>query len=71
MQRLTNHSMSFQFSDLRVCYILIKSENATTELFATYKQNEQMKVYLNVQRLGIHKSKRFTDVVTRKHMKAI
>ena len=49
--------MLFQVSDPRVGYILNKSENATPELFAIYKQIwcnpvKQMKVYLTVQRLG-------------------
>ena len=36
-----NHSMSFHISDLRVGYILNKSENATPELFAIYMQNDE------------------------------
>ena len=44
--------MSLQVSDRRVGYILNKGENAQPELFAIYMQNEQMRVYLNVQRLG-------------------
>ena len=44
--------MAFQVSDRRVGYILNKNENATPELFAIYMQLKQMKVYLNVQRLG-------------------
>ena len=59
--------------------ILNESENTTSELFAIYIQNHckpriQLKVYLIVQILGntyICNSKRFTDVVKRKHMKAI
>ena len=56
--------------------ILNKSENATPELFAIYMQN-----YANQECNGkcilmfkywiINNSKSFTDVVTRKHMKAI
>ena len=48
--------MPFQVSDRRVGYILNKSENATPELFHLYanwcKPVKQMKVYLNVERLG-------------------
>ena len=40
MQRLTSHSMPFEVRDLRVCYILNKSENATPELFAIDMQND-------------------------------
>ena len=32
--------MSFQVSDLRVGYVLNKSENATPELLAVYMQND-------------------------------
>ena len=32
--------MALQVSDRRVCYILSKSENATSELFAIYMQND-------------------------------
>ena len=56
--------------------ILNKSENATPELFVIYLQN-----YANQECNGMcilmfkywvmHNSKSFTDVVTRKHMKAI
>ena len=52
MQRLTNSSDGVQVSDRRVGYILNKSENATPELFAIRKPVKQMKVLLNVQRLG-------------------
>ena len=63
--------MSFQVSDRRVGYKLNKSEKATPGLFAIYMQNSKLKVYLNVQRLGYALSKRFTNVVTRIHIKVI
>ena len=57
-------------------YILNKSENATPELFVIHIQN-----YANQECNGtfilmfkywvMHNSKSFTDVVMRKHMKAI
>ena len=55
MQWLTKSFDVVQVSDHHVGYILNKSENATPESFAIYMQNsksKQVKVYLNVQRLG-------------------
>ena len=56
--------------------ILNKSENATPELFAIYIQNYANqecngKCILMFKYWVMHNSKSFTDVVTRKHMKAI
>ena len=56
--------------------ILNKSETATHELFAIYIQNYanqecNWKCILMFKYLVMHNSKIFTDVVTRKHMKAI
>ena len=57
-------------------YILNKSENATPKLFAIYIQNYANqecngKCILMFKYWVMHNSKRFTDVVTTKHMKAI
>ena len=57
-------------------YILNKSENATPELFDIYIQNYTNqecdgKCILMFKYWVMHNSKSFTDVVTRKHMKAI
>ena len=56
--------------------ILNKSENATPELFAIYIQNYANQEYngkciLMFKYWVMHNSKSFTDVVTRKNMKAI
>ena len=56
--------------------ILNKSEKATPELFAIYKQNYanqecNWKCILMFKYWVMHNSKSFMDVVTRKHMKAI
>ena len=56
--------------------ILNKSENATPELFAIYIQNYANQEYngkciLMFKYWVMHDSKSFTEVVTRKHMKAI
>ena len=56
--------------------ILNKSENATPKLFATYIQNYanqecNRQCILMSKYLVMHNSKSFTDVVTRKHIKAI
>ena len=56
--------------------ILNKSENATLKLFAIYIQNNANQEYngkciLMFKYWVMHNSKSFTDVVTRKHMKAI
>ena len=56
--------------------ILNKNENATPELFATYIQNYanqecNWKCTLMFKYWVMHNSKSFTNVVTRKHMKAI
>ena len=56
--------------------ILNKSENATPELIAIYIQNYANqecngKCILMFKYWVMHNSKSFTDVVTRKHMKAI
>ena len=40
MQRLTKSFDVVQVSDRRVGYILIKSENASPELFAIYMKND-------------------------------
>ena len=65
---------SFQASDRRVrLYTEQKWKRYTRivcHLYAQWcKPVKQMKVYLNVQRLGYACSRRFTDVVTRKHLK--
>ena len=57
-------------------YILNKSENATPELFAISIQNyanQECKraCMLMLKYWVMYNSKSFTDVVTRKHMKAI
>ena len=57
-------------------YILNKSENATPVFFAIYIQhyaNQECngKCTLMFKYWVMHNSKRFTDVVTRKHRKAI
>ena len=57
-------------------HILNKSENATPDLFAIYIQkyaNQECngKCILMFKYWVKHNSKSFTDVVTRKHMKAI
>ena len=57
-------------------YILNKSENATPILFAIYIQNYESqecnrKCILMYKYWVMHNSKSFTDVVTKKHMKAI
>ena len=41
MQRLTKSLNVFQVSNLRVSYILDKSEKATPELLAIYMQNDE------------------------------
>ena len=56
--------------------ILNKSENATPELFAIFIQNYASqecngKCFLMFKYWVMHNSKSFTDVVTRKHVKAI
>ena len=61
---------------LQIVYILNKSENATSELFALYIQNYanqecKWKCSLMFKYWVMHNGKCFTDVVTRKHMKAI
>ena len=61
---------------VRMQTILNKSENATPELFAIYIQNYANQEYnrkciLMFKYCVMHNSKSFTDVVTRKHMKAI
>ena len=61
---------------MKVLSILNKSENATPELFAIYIQtyaNQECngKCILMIKYWVMHNSKSFTDVVTRKHMKAI
>ena len=57
-------------------YILNKSVNATPELFAIYIQNYANqecngKCILMLKYWVMHNSKSFTDVITRRHMKAI
>ena len=57
-------------------YILNQSENATPDLFAIYIQNYanqecKWKCILIFKYCVMHKSNSFTDIVTRKHMKAI
>ena len=57
-------------------YILNKSENVTPELFVIYIQNYANqecngKCILMFKYWVMHNSKSFTDVVMRKHMKAI
>ena len=59
-----------------VSNILNKSENSTPELFAIYIQNYanqecKWKCILIFKYWVVHYSKSYTDVVTRKHMKAI
>ena len=68
-------SYEWDWSKIQV-NILNKSENATPELFATYIQNYanqecNWKCILMSKYCVMHNSKSFTDVVTRKHMKAI
>ena len=60
----------------QILTMLNKSENATPELFAIYIQNYtnqecKWKCILMFKYCVMHNSKSFTDVVTRKHMKAI
>ena len=59
-----------------ILYILNKSENASPELFViciqSYANQEcNGKFILMFKYWVMHNSKSFTDVVTRKHMKAI